>query len=128
MKIDTTFPSKFIIKELDENQVIPFLAAFVKNAWMEHDIPEGNRKVKENKKLTLDHLPKDFNINDVAEKSFKKGILHLDRIGFVNIWISLIITKATGIHPGYKIEIDKFSYEKDGHSLKNVVDKSLSEI
>lgn len=128
MKTDTTFPSKFIINDFKEAQVVSFLKGFIKYAWQDHDVPEGHRMVKESKKLSLEMLPKDFNIDDIAKRAFKKGIMHFDKIGVVNVWISLVITKTAGTNPAYKIEIDKYSYEKDGHSIKSIVEQALAEI
>ena len=86
------------------------------------------KEIKEDKKLSLDLLPKGFNIDEVAINAFKKGVLFYERIGIVNIWINMVITKTIGKDGKYKIEIDKFAYEKDGHSLKSVVDSSLENL
>ena len=128
MQIDTTFPSKLIINYMEEAQAIPFIKNFIKFAWLQHDAPEGFKKIKEDKKLSLDLLPKGFNIDEVAINAFKKGVLFYERIGIVNIWINMVITKTIGKDGKYKIEIDKFAYEKDGHSLKSVVDSSLENL
>lgn len=123
MKIDNTFPSKLIIKTESEDATISFLNDFIKLSWLSKDTPDGMRKVKDEKKLTLDKLPKDFSIEDTARNSFHKGLLSIPKIGVVNMNINAIITKDIGIVPGYKVEVDRFLYERDGHSLKDVVDK-----
>jgi len=125
MNIDLTFPSKIFIKGFKDEQVPIFIKNFIQNAWMEHDAPENMRPIKGAKKLTLEMLPKDFNVDEIVVKAMKKGLLFYDKIGTVNVWINLLISKAAGTNPGYKIEIDKFAYEKDGNNLKSVIDKSL---
>ena len=127
MQIDTTFPSKYIINYIKEEQLLQFIKNFIKFAWIQHDAPEGFRKVKENKRLSLDLLPKNFDIDTVAETAVKKGVLYYEKIGVINMWINLVITKPAG-NKGYKIELDKFSYEKDGHSLKSVIDAAIENI
>ena len=128
MQIDITFPSKIMIKDLNEYQATAFLKAFIKYAWLDHDVPEGARMVKEDKKLSLEKLPKGFSIDEAAEHAFKRGILVLERLGLANLYIKAIITKTTEKNPSYKVEIDKFEYEKDGNVLKSVVDKAIAEI
>ncbi len=128
MNIETIFPSKIIVKDLSEKECLLFLSAFIKNVWLDHDLPGGMRKVGDGKKLTLEHLPKDFDSNAFAKRAVEKKQVLCKKIGIVDVNIDLVINIVSGVNPGYKIEINKFVYEVDGHNLLQVVKKTISEL
>ncbi len=128
MRLELTFPNKIIVCGLNDNTIIPFLEGLLKYVWITHDIPEASRNINQGKKLTLDMLPKNFDISTVAKDAFKKGIVMFDRIGVVNVWLKAFIVRTQGTKPEIKVEIDKFSYEKDGDCLQSVLNRIKEEM
>jgi len=126
IKIETMFPNRLIVCGLDEGNVVLFIENLLKHAWMEHDIPGGMRVVKQGKKLSLDMLPKDFDADKIAKKTSEKGVLMLERIGAVNMFLNMWVNRTGGANPQIKVDIDRFSYEKDGNNLVRVVNDALS--
>lgn len=133
MKIDVKFPNKIILMTNDKQKVISFIKEFFKQAWLDHDIPSDMRKVKDPKKLTLDMLPKDFQLSKIEEiaNNFKDNSLNsikYPKIGVVSVNIDILISPKTKLCQEYKIMIDKFEYEKDGHNLMSVINKTIANI
>lgn len=126
--IDTKFSGRVIVCGLNDNNIHKFMRNLIKNVWLEHNIPDGMRMVGSGNKLCLDMLPKNIDLNDIADNAAEKGILMLERIGPVNVWLRLWITKDEGSNPHIKVDIDKFNYEKDGDNLLFVVNKSIAEL
>jgi len=124
--IDSKFSGRVIVCDLDESNIQHFMRSLLKYVWLEHDIPDGMRVVGSGSKLTLDMLPPNFDLEAVADKATEKGILMLERIGAVSVWINLWITKSQGTNPQIKVDIDKYKYEKDGDNLSSVVNKAIA--
>ena len=128
MKINYTFPSKVIISTSSDLETKSFIKSFIEFAWLDHDVPSQLRTIKESIKLTLEMFPKDFKLEELVEKIFTKGLLNQDKIGVVPIFINMVVSKDLGTNPGYKIEIDKFYYEQDGHDIKTILNKIVNNI
>ena len=126
--IDKTFAGKLIIKNLTEKKAEVFLERLIMNAWEDHPVPPSMRLVKASAKLDSSMLPKDFSVKDAAKGALKKGLLRLDKVGIVPLYLNLLVTKQAGTSPTVRIEIDKFEYEKEGNSLDNIVNKTISQI
>jgi len=52
----------------------------------------------------------------------------LERIGPVNVWLNLWVSKDEGTNPQIKVDIDKYKYEKDGDNLSSAVNKAINEL
>jgi len=126
--IDTKFSGKVIICGLNDDNVKPFTRKLLKHIWLDHDIPGGMKFVGSGQKLTLEMLPANFKLNDVADNAVDKGLLMLERIGGVNVWVKLFVTKVQGTNPQTKIYIDKYEYEKEGANLSLVVNKAINDV
>jgi len=125
VKLDKTFPNKILVKEIPEENIELFIKSLLLNAWMDHDIPSEARTVKEDKKLTVEMLPKTFDIDAVVKDTLRKGILILERIGPIMFNMRLWVCSAK---QQYTLDIDKFSYESDGHSLSTTIDKTIKDL
>jgi hypothetical protein len=125
--IDQKFSGKTIVCGLNEDNIKEFLRNLIKHVWMDHDIPDGMRYVGSGTKLTLDMLPNNFNLEQVADRAADKHILMLERIGPVGVYLNLWITKDQGTNPNIKVDIDKFNYESDGNNLNSVVNKAIQD-
>jgi len=126
--IDNKFSGRLIVCGLNDNNIRQFMRNFIKNVWLEHKIPDGMRMVGSGTKLTLDMLPKNIDLNQIADRAVDKGILMMERIGGVNIWLNLWVTKSEGSNSQIKVDIDKYKYEKDGDVLLSVVNNSIKEL
>jgi len=127
VSVNNIFMNKTIVCGLDKDNVSNFMSNLIKNAWLDQDIPDGMRDVKGDKTMTLDMLPKDFDVDDVVSGAVKKGILMLDRIGVVGVNLTAWINKIEFSNE-LRVEIDKANYEKDGKSLLAIVNKSIKEL
>jgi hypothetical protein len=125
MKIDKTFANKIFIKEVPEESVGPLLKSLILNAWMDHDVLSEAMIVKANKKLTIEMLPKTFDVDNVVKETLRKGILMLDRIGPIMFNLRLYVYQTKQV---YTLDIDKFAYENNGKSLGVIIDKALKDI
>ena len=123
--IDTKFSGRVIICGLNETNVKSFTKELITNIWLEHSIPDGMRKVGSGNKLTLEMLPPNYDIEAVSNRAVDKGILMIERIGSVNIWLNMFIVRSQGTDHQIKIDIDKYKYEKDGANLSAVVNKTI---
>jgi hypothetical protein len=126
MKIDKTFPTKIIASDLEESEVVPFIKALIECAWTDQDVPGGMRKVGCGKKLTLDMLPKTFDATVQAKNAYKRKLLNLERIGGVFIDLKLVVAQKA--NSKYEVNIDKFSYEKDGAILESIANQAMKMI
>jgi len=126
--IDSKFSGRVIVCGLKGNNINQFMRSFLKHVWLEHNIPDGMKMVGSGNKLTLDMLPKNIDLNDIADKAVDKGILMLERIGPVNVWLNLWVSKDEGTNPQIKVDIDKYKYEKDGDNLSSAVNKAINEL
>ncbi len=129
VSVDKTFQGKLIIKGLSEDKLVSFIRGLIINGWTDRKIPSTMKFVNSGEKLTLEMLPKNFNVTEQAEKAVKRGLLVLDKIGVVDFGLSLRVTRTTdGANPTIRVELDKFEFEKDGNSIEPVITKTLKEI
>ena len=126
--IDSKFSGRVIVCGLDDDNIQGFTRSLLKHVWLEHNIPDGMRVVGSGTKLTLDMLPPKFDLEAVADKAVAKNILMLERIGAVNLWLNMFITRSEGTDPQIKVDIDKYKYEKDGDNLSSAVNKAIADL
>jgi len=127
--VDKTFQGKLIVKGMVEEDLQKFVSNLIINGWTDRKIPSGMKFVNSGEKLTVEMMPKNFNIEETASKAVKKGIMMLEKIGVVDFGLSLRITRTNqGANPTIRVELDKYEFEKDGNPLDGVVNKSIKNL
>lgn len=128
IRIDTKFSGRTIVCGLNDDNIKPFMRSLLKNIWLERNIPDSMKTVGSGNKLTLDMLPSNINLNEIADKAVDKKILMLERIGAISLWLNLWITKTEGTNPDIKVDIDKYEYEKNGDNISSPINNAIKEI
>ena len=127
MRIDSTFPDKLYIRDIQSEVITPFVKALLEGMWMDHDIPSSHRSVGDPKKLTLAMLPWNYSFDPVVEAGVSKGIISISQIGSVFMSLRMCIIKPLKADGKYDIEIERFQYESNGFTLLPIVKKVVTD-
>lgn len=125
IKVDTTFTTSVLVKNIPYEKLDLFLSLFIKQTWQSKNVPDSQRTVGDPKKLTLSMLPHNYNIEKVAQQAVKRGLLVINQIGNIIMDIDAMITFYQPTN-SYIVQINKVKFESYGDlTLIPVVNETL---